>query len=239
MFGDDSIPGLTQDRERIPILDNRQTPTFAPGKKMNHDHLSEHEQLRREHLAELQRLGINPYPAEEFLCSDNSANIKKVFDETPAFYEGKTLRLAGRIMMTRDMGKAAFVSLQDESGRIQLYIRRDDICPTDDKSLYDIVFKKLIDLGDFIGVEGFVFRTKTGEVSVHVQSMKILSKALKPLPVVKEKEGVEFDAVTDPEFRYRQRYADMVINPHVREVFFQRSKIVKTMRDFMEEKGYL
>ena len=201
--------------------------------------LSEHEVLRRQALEELINLGINPYPADLFEVNDNSVRIKTDFEKDAAHYEGRTISLAGRIMSRRDMGKAAFVVIQDSVGKIQLYIKRDDICPGEDKQLYDVLFKKLLDLGDFIGVAGYVFRTKTGEISLHVQHLKLLSKALKPLPVVKEKEGEVFDAVSDVELRYRQRYVDLNINPHSKEVFIQRSKLVMSMRNFLNSKQYV
>lgn len=202
-------------------------------------HLSEHEVLRRQALDELIKLGVNPYPAELFEVNDNSVNIKTEFEKDALHFEGKTISIAGRIMSRRDMGKASFVVIQDAVGKIQLYVKRDDICPGEDKSLYDVICKKLLDLGDFIGVKGFVFRTKMGEISIHVQEIKLLSKALKPLPVVKEKEGEVFDAVNDVELRYRQRYVDLNINPHSKEVFVQRSKLVASMRNFLSSKSYL
>ncbi len=201
--------------------------------------LSEHEVLRRQALEELINLGINPYPADLVEVNDNSVRIKTEFEKNAAQYEGKTISLAGRIMSRRDMGKAAFVVIQDSVGKIQLYIKRDDICPGEDKQLYDVLFKKLLDLGDFICVTGYVFRTKTGEISLHVQQLKLLSKALKPLPVVKEKEGEVFDAVSDVELRYRQRYVDLNINPHSKEVFMQRSQLMMSMRNFLNSKQYV
>jgi lysyl-tRNA synthetase class 2 len=201
-------------------------------------HLSEQEQLRREKLAELIMMGIDPYPPALYPVNANAANIKKNFtDENRG--EFTDICVAGRIMSVRDMGKANFAVIQDSSGRIQLYIRRDDICPGDDKTLYDVVWKKLIDLGDIIGVKGFVFKTKTGETSIHVKELTILTKSLKPLPVVREAEGQIFDAVTDPEFKYRQRYVDLVVNPEVREVFTKRTKLINAMRDFLNEHGAL
>lgn len=201
--------------------------------------LSEHELLRRQSMDELRKMGVEPYPAERFEVNNTSKNILEEFEKNPDSFTGKTISIAGRLMGKREMGKASFCVLQDSESRIQLYVRRDDICPGEDKSLYDVVFKKLLDLGDFIGVTGFVFRTKMGEISIHVQSLKLLSKSLKPLPVVKEKEGEVFDAVTDPELRYRQRYVDLNINPKSKEVFIGRSKIVASMRQFLSEKGYL
>ena len=203
---------------------------------MNTTHLSEQEQLRREKLAELIMMGIEPYPAPLFPVNTYSTDLKANYREEnkDAF---RDLCLAGRIMSVRDMGKANFCVLQDSKGRIQLYIRRDDICPGEDKSLYDVVWKKLIDIGDIIGVKGFGFTTKTGEISVHVTELTILSKALRPLPIVKEAEGQVFDAVTDPEFKYRQRYADLIINPEVKETFLKRSRLINSMRDFLNAKG--
>lgn len=200
--------------------------------------LSEQEIIRREKLKELQSLGIDPYPAPEYPVNAYSTDIKAGYsEETKDQYQD--VCLAGRIMSTRDMGKANFAVLQDSKGRIQLYIKRDDICPGEDKTLYDQVWKKLTDIGDFIGVKGYAFITKTGETSVHVKELTVLAKALRPLPVVKEKEGETFDAVTDPEFKYRQRYADLVINPQVKEVFIKRTRLMQTMRDFYNGLGYL
>lgn len=200
--------------------------------------LSEQELIRRQKLQELQRLGIDPYPAPQYPVNNTSATILAQYSEETK-EQFQDLCLAGRIMESRDMGKAAFVKIQDQSGRIQLYIRRDDICPGEDKTLYDTVYKKLLDIGDIIGVRGYAFITKTGETSIHVKELTLLTKALRPLPVVKEKDGETFDAVTDPEFKYRQRYVDLIINPQVREVFVKRTKIMQTMRDFYNELGYL
>ncbi|MFB6455757.1 lysine--tRNA ligase [Chitinophaga sp. Hz27] len=200
--------------------------------------LSEQEIIRREKLQELQKLGIEPYPAAEFPVNNTSVNIITNFSEETK-EQFQDVCLAGRIMSINDMGKAAFVKLQDSVGRIQLYIRRDDICPGEDKTLYNTVFKKLMDIGDFIGIKGYVFSTKTGETSVHVSELTMLAKALRPLPIVKQKEGETFDAVTDPEFKYRQRYADLIINPQVKEVFMKRTKIMQTIRDFYNNLGYL
>ena len=202
-------------------------------------HLSEHEILRRQSREELLNIGVNPYPAELFDVNIYSDFIHSEFEKNPAQFEGKTFSLAGRLMSKRDMGKAAFMVILDSKGRIQLYVKRDELCTGEDKSLYDVVVKKLLDLGDFIGVTGYVFKTKTGETSVHVSSLKLLSKALKPLPVVKEKDGEEFDAVTDTELRYRQRYVDLNINAHSKNVFIQRSKLVNSMREFLNTKEYL
>jgi lysyl-tRNA synthetase class 2 len=201
-------------------------------------HLSEQEIIRREKLAELDKLGINAYPAESYPVSHFSTDIKQGFNESSK-EQYTDVCLAGRIMSVRDMGKACFAVIQDSKGRIQLYIKRDDLCAGEDKSLYDVVFKKLLDIGDIIGVKGYVFTTKTGETSLHVQSLTVLAKSLKPLPVVKEAEGQTFDAVTDPEFKYRQRYADLIINPQVKDVFVKRTKIVNTIREFLNAQGAL
>jgi lysyl-tRNA synthetase class 2 len=201
-------------------------------------HLNEQESIRREKLQELRNLGIDPYPAPLYPVNDTAAHIKANYtEETKARFA--QVCLAGRIMAVRVMGKASFASLQDSTGRIQLYVRRDDICPGEDKTLYNTVWKKLLDMGDIIGVKGFAFITQTGEISVHVQEFTLLSKALRPLPVVKEKEGETFDAVTDPEFRYRQRYADMIINPEVRHTFVKITQIKNAVRDFLNERGAL
>ena len=201
------------------------------------EHLSEQEQLRRNSLQALRDLGINPYPAEKFDVSANAAQIAAEFDAEPAKFESVTI--AGRIMSRRIMGSASFFELQDHTGRIQVYIRRDDICPEGDPILYNTVFKKLLDIGDFIGVEGFAFRTNTGELSVHCRKFTVLSKSIRPLPIVKEKDGQQFDALTDPEVRYRQRYVDLVVNPKVREVFAKRAKIIATMREYFNQHGCL
>ena len=196
---------------------------------MNTAHLSEQEQIRREKLGDLLGMGIDPYPAELFPVNNNAATIKQQFtDENKETF--KDICVAGRLMSIRDMGKANFAVIQDSSGRIQLYIKRDDICPGEDKTLYDIIWKKCTDIGDIIGVKGYVFKTKTGETSIHVKELSILAKALKPLPIVKEAEGQTFDAVTDPEFKYRQRYADLIITPEVKEVFTKRTKLVNAIR---------
>ena len=205
---------------------------------MQSPHLSEQENIRREKLAELIMMGIEPYPAPLYPVNSNSAEIKKKFTEENKG-EFTDICLAGRIMSVRDMGKANFALLQDAHGRIQVYIRRDDICPGEDKSLYDIVWKKLIDIGDIIGVKGYVFKTKTGETSIHVTELTLLCKSLHPLPIVKEAEGQTFDAVTDPEFRYRQRYADLIINPSLKEVFEKRTKMINSIREFLNQRGAL
>jgi lysyl-tRNA synthetase class 2 len=200
-------------------------------------HLSEQEILRRDKLKELMQLGINPYPAELFEVNCNTAQILKEYD--PAKQNFQSVSIAGRLMSSRIMGKASFAVLQDGHGKIQLYITRDNICPGEDKTLYDTVFKRLLDIGDFIGVKGYVFITKTGETSIHVNELKFLAKSLKPLPVVKEKDGEIYDAFTDPEMRYRQRYVDLVVNAGVRETFIKRAKMIAVMRDFMNTAGYV
>lgn len=200
--------------------------------------LSEQELLRREKLKEIRSLGIEPYPAEEFTVNVNAADIKENYERDKLNY--KDISLAGRIMSVRDMGKAAFAVLQDATGRIQVYIKRDEVCPGEDKTLYDVLWKKLLDIGDIIGVKGYVFTTKTGEISIHVAEFKLLSKALKPLPIVKtDADGNSFDEVTDPEFRYRQRYVDLIINPKVKQTFELRTKLINTIRTFLNEGGAL
>ena len=205
---------------------------------MSIQQLSEQEQLRREKLAELIMMGIEPYPAPLYPVNTNSAYIKENYSEERK-EEFADICIAGRIMSVRDMGKANFAVIQDAYGKIQFYIKRDDICPGEDKSLYDIVWKKLIDIGDIIGVKGYAFITKTGETSIHVKELTLLTKSLRPLPIVKEAEGQTFDAVTDPEFRYRQRYADLIINPAVKETFVKRTKLINSIREFLNERGAL
>lgn len=202
-------------------------------------HLSEQEILRREKKAELEAMGVNPYPPELYDVTHSAEEILKQFDAENAQPELQDVGVAGRVMSVRLMGKAAFVVIQDASGKIQLYVGRDAICPTDDKTLFDEVFKKLVDIGDIIGVRGYVFKTKTGETSVHVSSLKMLSKSLRPLPIVKEKDGEVFDAFSDPEQRYRQRYVDLIVNPQVKDTFIKRTKLVKTIRDFLDANGAL
>ncbi|MCI2230173.1 lysine--tRNA ligase [Polaribacter sp. MSW13] len=194
--------------------------------------LSEQEVVRREKLAKLRALGINPYPADLYPIDSNSTIIKK------DYIEGKKVIIAGRLMSINIQGKASFAQLQDGEGRIQVYFNRDEICSGEDKSLYNDVFKKLLDLGDFVGIEGELFTTKVGEKTVRVKNFKLLSKALKPLPLPKIKDGVTYDAFTDPELRYRQRYADLVVNPHVKEVFIKRTKLFNAMRSFFNDAGY-
>lgn len=199
--------------------------------------LSEQEQLRRRSLQALRDLGINPYPAARYDVTATAREIAENYDEAKGNYQ--QVRIAGRIMSRRIMGSASFFELQDHTGRIQVYIRRDDICPEGDPTLYNTVFKKLLDIGDFVGVEGFAFHTNTGELSVHCRALTLLSKSIRPLPVVKEKDGQMFDAFTDPEMRYRQRYVDLVVNPQVRETFIKRSRIITAMREFFNERGYV
>ncbi|RCW39449.1 lysine--tRNA ligase [Marinilabilia salmonicolor] len=204
---------------------------------MNQLELSEQEIIRRESLKELEKLGINPFPAEEFPVTHYSEDIKKGFEENPDDF--KEVSLAGRIMGRRIMGSASFAELKDKKGRIQIYLRRDDICPEDDKTLYNTVFKKLLDIGDIIGIKGFVFKTQMGEISVHVTSLTVLAKSLRPLPVVKEKDGKVYDAFSDPEQRYRQRYVDLIVNDQVRDTFRKRTRIINSMREFFNAKDYL
>jgi len=206
---------------------------------MNLPHLSEQEVIRREKLKELQQLGIDPFPAALFPVNSTTVQIKENYKGEENKADFADIAIAGRVMSVRDMGKASFAVLQDTVGKIQIYVRRDDIAPGDDKTLYDKVWKHLVDIGDIIGIKGFVFTTKTGETSIHVKELSILTKSLKPLPIVKEKEGETFDAVTDPEFRYRQRYADLIVNPQVKEVFVKRTKLINTIRDFLNSKGAL
>jgi lysyl-tRNA synthetase, class II len=199
--------------------------------------LSEQEQIRREKLVELNKLGINAFPAPQYPVNTTSAYIKQHYKGEENKADFANVCLAGRIMSVRDMGKANFAVLQDAVGKIQVYIRQDDICTGEDKTMYQIVWKKLIDIGDIIGVKGYVFTTKTGETSIHATEFTILTKALRPLPIVKEKDGEAFDEVTDPEFRYRQRYADLIVNPGVKEVFIKRTKMVNAIREFLNAKG--
>jgi len=201
-------------------------------RKVNRMQLSEQEVVRREKLTRLRELGINPYPADLFPVDANSKEIKNNFKE------GKQVTIAGRLMVINIQGKASFGQLQDGEGRIQLYFNRDEICLGEDKSLYNTVFKKLLDLGDFIGITGTLFTTKVGEKTVMVKEFTLLSKSLKPLPIPKVKDGITYDAFTDPELRYRQRYADLVVNPHVKEVFVKRTKLFNAMRSFFNDAGY-
>ena len=202
---------------------------------MNILELSEQEIGRRESLQELRQMGINPYPAAEYPTNAFSTEILDSFKDGD---EPRQVCIAGRMMSRRVMGKASFAEIQDSKGRIQVYITRDDLCPGEDKSLYNNVFKRLLDIGDFIGVKGFVFRTQTGEVSVHCQELTLLSKSLKPLPIVKYKDGVAYDKFDDPELRYRQRYVDLVVNEGVKDTFLQRATVIRTMRKVLDEAGY-
>lgn len=204
---------------------------------MSISELSEQEIIRRNSLQKIKELGIDPYPAAQFPVNVLAHEIKEKYNAELNNYQDVVV--SGRIMSRRIMGKASFAELQDSSGRIQLYLNRDEICPEEDKNLYNEVFKKLLDIGDIVGVKGFVFITQTGELSIHVREFQVLSKSLRPLPVVKEKDGQLFDAVTDPEMRYRQRYVDLIVNPQVKDTFIKRTKIINTMRQFFNEQGYL
>ena len=204
--------------------------------------LSEQELIRRQAKEELEKLGINPYPAELFEVNASAAEIHENYERHKSDY--RQISIAGRIMTRRIMGSASFAELQDDTGRIQIYFRRDDLCPTEDKTLYNVVFKKLLDIGDIIGVKGYGFTTQTGEISIHVTAFKVLSKSLRPLPIVKEttdEQGVahKHDAFTDPEQRYRMRYVDMIVNPEVRDTFIKRTKLVNSMRTYLNDKAYL
>ncbi len=206
---------------------------------MSTPHLSEQEIIRREKRTELEKLGIDPYPAALYPVNISAEYIKANYIGEENKADFADVCIAGRIMSVRDMGKANFAVLQDGTGKIQFYIKQDDICPDEDKSLFQNVWKKLIDIGDFVGIKGYVFTTKTGETSIHVREFTILTKSLRPLPIVKEKDGEAFDEVTDPEFRYRQRYADLIVNPAVKEVFVKRTKLVNAIREFLNERGAL
>ena len=199
--------------------------------------LNEQELNRRASLNALRELGIDPYPAAEYKVNANSAQIKAEYDPEKGNFADVTI--AGRMMSRRIMGAASFIELQDEQGRIQVYVKRDEICPGEDKTMYNTVFKKLLDIGDVIGIRGFAFYTQTGQLSIHAKELTVLSKSLRVLPIVKEQDGKVFDAFADPELRYRQRYVDLIVNPQVREVFIKRAKIVSTMRDYFNEAGCL
>ncbi|MBP3349094.1 MAG: lysine--tRNA ligase [Bacteroidaceae bacterium] len=203
---------------------------------MNILELSEQEIIRRNSMEELRRIGIEPYPAAEYPVDAYTTEIKETFSDEA---EPRQVSVAGRIMSRRIMGKASFMELKDSKGRIQVYISRDDLCPGEDKELYNTVFKKLLDIGDFVGIKGFVFRTQMGEITIHAQELTVLSKSLRPLPVVKMKDGVVYDAFTDPELRYRQRYVDLVVNEGVKDIFLKRATVFNTMRDFMNAHGYV
>ena len=204
---------------------------------MSYNELSEQEQLRRNSLAALRELGIEPYPAAEYPVTATAAEIAADFDPEKGNFQ--QVSIAGRIMGRRIMGSASFFELQDHTGRIQVYIRRDDICPEGDPTLYNTVFKKLLDIGDFIGIKGYVFRTQMGEITIHAQELTVLSKSLRPLPIVKVKDGVVYDAFEDPELRYRQRYVDLVVYEGVKEIFIKRNKVYNSMREFFNARGYM
>jgi len=199
--------------------------------------LSEQELIRRDSLNEIIKLGIDPYPSETFPVTVTAEEIKSNFPKDQTLYQN--ISLAGRIMSRRIMGAASFSEIQDSTGRIQIYVKRDEICPNEDKTLYNTVFKRLLDIGDIIGITGFVFITQMGEITIHVTSLRLLSKSLRPLPVVKEKDGEIYDSFSDPEQRYRQRYLDMIVNPPIREVFVQRTRLINSMRDYLNTRGYL
>lgn len=201
------------------------------------EELREQEIIRRQSLQELVKLGIDPYPAETYPVNATAGEIKKEFPDDSTLFQD--VSISGRIMSRRIMGAASFAEIQDATGRIQIYLKRDDICPGEDKTMYNTVFKRLLDIGDIIGVKGYVFVTQMGEITVHVNELKLLSKSLRVLPVVKEKDEKQYDAFTDPEQRYRQRYVDLIVNPGVKEVFARRAKLIGSMRDFLTEKGYL
>ena len=202
---------------------------------MNVLELSEQEIVRRNSLAELRKMGIEPYPAEEYVVTGHTKEIKENFKDDA---EPREVSIAGRIMSRRIMGKASFMELQDSEGRIQVYISRDDLCPGEDKDTYNIFFKKLLDIGDIVGIEGFVFRTQMGEITVHAKSIKMLSKSLRPLPIVKMKDGKAYDAFEDPELRYRQRYVDLIVNDGIKDIFLQRATVLRTLRSVLDEAGY-
>mgnify|MGYP000115598696 FL=1 len=203
---------------------------------MNILELSEQEIIRRNSLDKMRKMGIEPYPAAEYIVNAYTDEIKETFsDDAPQ----REVSVAGRIMSRRIMGKASFIELKDSKGRIQVYISRDDLCPGEDKELYNTVFKKLLDIGDFIGIKGYVFRTQMGEITIHAQELTVLSKSLRPLPIVKVKDGVVYDAFEDPELRYRQRYVDLVVNEGVKEIFIKRNKVYNSMREFFNARGYM
>ena len=196
---------------------------------MNLLELSEQEIFRRNSMEQLRQMGIEPYPAAEYPTNAFSKEIKASFKDDA---EPRQVTIAGRIMSRRIMGKASFMELQDSEGRIQIYISRDDICPDENKDLYNVVFKKLLDIGDFVGIKGYVFRTQMGEISVHAQELTVLSKSLRPLPIVKYKDGVAYDGFNDPELRYRQRYVDLVVNDGIKNIFIKRTKVFNSMREY-------
>ena len=197
--------------------------------------LSEQESIRRNSLNELRNMGIDPYPAAEYKVDAYTTEMKETFSDDA---EPRQVSIAGRVMSRRIMGKASFMEIQDSKGRIQVYVNRDELCPDENKDLYSVVFKKLLDIGDFVGVTGFVFRTQTGEISVHAKTLTMLSKSLRPLPIVKQKDGVTYDAFEDPELRYRQRYVDLIVNDGVKDTFLQRATVIRTIRRVLDEAGY-
>lgn len=209
---------------------------FAPNKIPDMPELSEQEIIRRQSLQEIRNMGIDPYPAARYEVTATAADTLAHFDENPTAYQG--VSFAGRIMSRRIMGKASFAELMDSSGRIQIYVNRDELCPGENKDLYNTLFKRLLDIGDIIGVTGDVFRTQVGEITVKVTHLTLLAKTVRPLPVVKEKDGVLYDAFSDPEQRYRQRYLDLIVNPSVREVFIKRTRLITVIREFLDSKGY-
>ena len=198
---------------------------------------SEQEMVRREALEALKKLGINPYPQAEYRVNAHAKEILEQFSEDNTLFQ--EVRFAGRMMSRRIMGAASFAELMDSTGRIQIYLKRDEICPGEDKTMYNTVFKRLLDIGDFIGIQGYVFITKMGEITIHVKDFSVLSKSLRPLPIVKEKEGKIYDAFTDPDQRYRQRYVDLIVNDQVRDTFVKRAQVLRSMRNFLNDKGYL
>lgn len=198
--------------------------------------LNEQEIQRRQNMQAMKEMGINPYPAAEYPTNAFSTDIVAEFSDEAT--ELRQVCIAGRMMSRRIMGKASFIELKDSKGRVQVYVTRDDICPEENKDMYNVVFKKLLDLGDFIGVKGFVFRTQTGQISVHAQELTVLSKSLRPLPIVKYKDGVAYDAFEDPELRYRQRYVDLIVNEGVKETFEKRTKVILTLRKVLDDAGY-
>ncbi|MFI3268732.1 MAG: lysine--tRNA ligase, partial [Rikenellaceae bacterium] len=204
---------------------------------MSHLDLNEQEVIRRNSLQELRNLGIDPYPAAMYHVNATATEIAENYSAEKGNYSD--VIIAGRIMTRRIMGSASFFEIQDHTGRMQIYVKRDDICPEGDPTMYNTVFKKLLDIGDFVGIKGYAFITKTGELSIHCKELTVLSKSIKPLPIVKEKDGQVFDAFSDPEMRYRQRYVDLIVNPGVKETFLQRTKIINTMRQFFNSKNYV
>jgi len=222
----------------VQIAKTEEFTTFAEIYEYMSTELSELELLRRESLKQLRELGINPYPAEAYEINANAADILANYEKDKTAY--KTISLAGRIMGRNIMGAASFAELQDATGRIQIYLKRDELCPGEDKTLYNTVFKKLLDIGDFIGIEGYVFTTQTGEISIHVTKFTVLSKSLRPLPIVKrDDEGNVFDGFTNPELRYRMRYVDLTVNPDYKQIFINRSKVINTMRNYFDNQGWM